>query len=293
MKISQLITVLLVCILGGAAIYYSLEQRKEYDLIVASHGGGEQVLDDQAGGLRSLRKELEAQLNKAAEERKKSIDASKEAKHTMQENRTLCQAAARRLQVAEGNLEAAKEALKAELAKIKAIQDEIDKYNDKMREYGIDISSTTNVKEMVERIKLEVDQVKQENANLIAEKEELDTLVTAAKTKTSREETNLSDLQDKQADYRETLRKNEDLYSIAAVNNHWNYVVVNVGQDSRIGLGPDHVLLVIRDGQPIATLKVTRIENGQVIADFDPKKITQGLRLEVGDTVIRRKPHGY
>lgn len=293
MKISQLITVLLVCILGGAAIYYSLEQRKEYDLIVASHGGGEQVLEDQAGGLRSLRKELEAQLNKAAEDRKKSIDTSKESKRTMQENRTLCEAAARRLQVAEGNLEAAKEALKTELAKIKAIQDEIDKYNDKMREYGIDISSTTNVKEMVERIKLEVDQVKQENANLIAEKEELDTLVTAAKTKTSREETNFSDLQDKQADYRETLRKNEDLYSIAAVNNHWNYVVVNIGQDSRIGIGPDHVLLVIRDGQPIATLKVTRIENGQVIADFDPKKITQGLRLEVGDTVIRRKPHGY
>ncbi|MHA3770644.1 hypothetical protein ACXR0O_03790 [Verrucomicrobiota bacterium sgz303538] len=71
---------------------------------------------------------------------------------------------------------------------------------------------------------------------------------------------------------------------VLAVNQGWNFVVLDVGD--RQGAAVNAPLLVLRGGQPIARLKVTSVEPSTSIADVIPGSIARGATVQPGDSVV-------
>jgi hypothetical protein len=71
---------------------------------------------------------------------------------------------------------------------------------------------------------------------------------------------------------------------ILAVNPGWNFVVLNIGD--RQGLMTNSPLLVTRDGEPIAKVRVTSIETSKAIADVIPGSVREGVTVQPGDRVV-------
>lgn len=69
---------------------------------------------------------------------------------------------------------------------------------------------------------------------------------------------------------------------IVAVNHQWNFVVLNVGGER--GLAENAEMVVVRGNQPIAKLKVAKVDPQTAVADI--VKASQKVRPTVGDTAI-------
>lgn len=69
---------------------------------------------------------------------------------------------------------------------------------------------------------------------------------------------------------------------IVAVNHQWNFVVVNIGGEK--GLAENAEMVVVRGDQPIAKLKVAKIDPQTAVADI--VKASSKVRPTVGDVVI-------
>ena len=83
MKISQLLASILVLLAGGAAIMYSSDQQKVMDVLIASHGGGQQVDASSATGLRKLNLDLDAERGTISSERAAAVKAAEAARVEM------------------------------------------------------------------------------------------------------------------------------------------------------------------------------------------------------------------
>ncbi|MGV3533206.1 MAG: hypothetical protein ACO1QR_12610, partial [Chthoniobacteraceae bacterium] len=71
---------------------------------------------------------------------------------------------------------------------------------------------------------------------------------------------------------------------ILAVNQGWNFVVLDFGD--RQGAAKDAPLLVLRDGTPIARLRITSVEPSTSIADVIPGSLSRGTTVQPGDRVV-------
>lgn len=71
---------------------------------------------------------------------------------------------------------------------------------------------------------------------------------------------------------------------VLAVNQGWNFVVLDVGD--RQGAAVNAPLLVLRGGQPIARLKITSVEPSTSIADLIPGSAARGETVQPGDRVV-------
>ncbi len=71
---------------------------------------------------------------------------------------------------------------------------------------------------------------------------------------------------------------------ILAVNQGWNFVVLDVGD--RQGAAVNAPLLVLRGGEPIARLKITSVEPSTSIADVIPGSAARGSMVQPGDRVV-------
>lgn len=71
---------------------------------------------------------------------------------------------------------------------------------------------------------------------------------------------------------------------VLAVNQGWNFVVLDVGD--RQGAAVNAPLLVLRGGQPIARLKITSVEPSTSIADVIPGSTARGSMVQPGDRVV-------
>lgn len=69
---------------------------------------------------------------------------------------------------------------------------------------------------------------------------------------------------------------------IVAVNHQWNFVVLNVGGER--GLAENAEMVVVRGNQPIAKLKVAKVDPQTAVADI--VKASQKVRPTVGDMAI-------
>lgn len=292
MKISQLVLVLLVLCLGGAGLYYSLEQQKEYELIVALHGGGPQIEDADAQGLRKESKALTSTQATLAESRSNALAEAKAVKITMRDMRATSEETGRQLDEANKEIAAQERRYTAAQEKLKKIADSIAAAAEQASQSSLKIEPDASLPDIVEAIKQEVTRLTNEQKELAAEKEDLTTLLAAAREKVAKEEVELANLRKQAADTRKRFIENEDEYSVAAVDNRWNFVVINVGPNSSLGVGDDNQLLVTRDGNSIARLRIVSIDGGQVVADFDPAQLKKGQRIEIGDRAIRVKPFG-
>ncbi|RYD80639.1 MAG: hypothetical protein EOP84_11820 [Verrucomicrobiaceae bacterium] len=71
---------------------------------------------------------------------------------------------------------------------------------------------------------------------------------------------------------------------VLAVNQGWNFVVLDVGD--RQGAAVNAPLLVLRGGQPIARLKITSVEPSTSIADVVPGSMARGMTVQPNDRVV-------
>ena len=71
---------------------------------------------------------------------------------------------------------------------------------------------------------------------------------------------------------------------ILAVNQGWNFVVLDFGD--RQGAAKDAPLLVLRDGTPIARLRITSVEPSTSIADVVAGSLSRGTSVQPGDRVV-------
>lgn len=292
MKISQLALVLLVLCLGGAGLYYSLEQQKEYELIVALHGGGPQIDDADAQGLRKESKALTSTQATLAESRSKALAEAKASKVAMRDMRATSEETNRQLEEANREIAVQEKRYLAAQEKLKKIADTIAAAAEQASQSSLKIEPDATLPQIVETIKQEVTRLMTEQKELAAEKEDLATLLAAARDKVAKEQVELANLLKQADDARKLLAENADEYSVAAVDNRWNFVVINIGPNSSLGVGDDNQLIVKRDGDSIARLRVVSIDGGQVVADFDPTQLKKGQRIEIGDRAIRAKPFG-
>ncbi|HEX8311285.1 MAG TPA: hypothetical protein VF614_08215 [Chthoniobacteraceae bacterium] len=73
---------------------------------------------------------------------------------------------------------------------------------------------------------------------------------------------------------------------VLAYNPGWNFVVLNIGD--RQGLKANTSMIVVRNGQQVARLRVTSVEPTQAIADVIPGSLPRGGTVQPGDTVVHQ-----
>ena len=71
---------------------------------------------------------------------------------------------------------------------------------------------------------------------------------------------------------------------VLAVNSGWNFVVLSVGDKQ--GVIVNAPLLVVRNNEPIARLRITSVEPSTSIADVIPGTVRKGVSVQAGDSVI-------
>lgn len=71
---------------------------------------------------------------------------------------------------------------------------------------------------------------------------------------------------------------------VLAVNQSWNFAVLSIGD--RQGVVAGARMLVVRNGDAIATVKISSVEPTTSIADIVPGSVARGARVSPGDKVI-------
>lgn len=286
MKIAPLIAIIATLGLGVAGWMYSSQQQTTMKLVVGVTGG-----PDGSAGLKATNSALDSSVASISTERKKALDAVAEAS-------TLLQRAKEELASAESELarqEAALEDVKEKVADAKSRQDEIQAELDALLVFFRSLpalSSVSDLTEAVASLESSVNEEKERAATLASELESKVTVRDAAAKKVAELTAELERVDGVNRRFEEQYRKNDDEFTILAVDPRWKFVVFNAGKDSGLVAGGSTPLLVKRGDVMIARLHVVSISGGQVVAEFIPEELPAGVALEVGDRVFMQKPHG-
>lgn len=296
MKLSQLAISLLVLVAGGALVYVSGQQQKAMTIVTYTHGGGSQIANTDATGLRALNNELNATAAKVAGERATAVNATESARVEVRDQKDKCSLA--------------EDALKAKQAERKSLEDELAKQKEdktlgswvsdaKQQSAGssdldaiIDMCSDETpdydgaVEKLGEIYKAQGEEAETLQKNLTKVGEEL----TAQEAELKKQQTELARLNEINDRFFREYTKNGQEFTIDGADASWKYVTFRVGADS--GLVKDEPLLVKRGSTVITVLRITSIKDGQIIAEFDTEALPAGLRPAVGDRVFRLKPLG-
>ena len=286
MKIAPLIAIIVTLGLGVAGFMFSSQQQTTMKLVVGVAGGA-----DGAGGLKAVNQTLDGNVASISGERKKALEASAEAA-------TMLQRSAEELAQAESELSAQESALADMQDKVKdarARQDEIQAELDALLAFFRSLPALASVSDLNEAVATLESTVNEENEKASTLTTELESKVTvrdAAAKKVAAETAELERLDGANRRFEEEYRKNDDEFTILAVNPRWKFVVFNVGKDSGVVAADSHPLLVKRGDAVIAKLRVVSISANQVIAEFKSEDLPAGIMLEVGDRVFMQKPIG-
>ena len=293
MKISQLLISILVLLVGGVTIMYSSDQQKVMNALIAAHGGGQQVELSNATGLRKLNQDLDAERGAGASDRATAVKGTEAARVEMRDAIT-------RREEMQAQLDAHKAELKKVQADVKAMQASVDTlmkaFNDAMSEIKnselVEVDDNADFTAVLEAIKAAVtrlENVKEEQTKLLEEltQERTDKIKDLGGRRV--ELARLTAINDKfVSDY----QKNDDEYPVLAVDPRWKFVVFNVGAESGLVPGDATPVLIKRGGVVITQVRIVSISNGVVVAEYDPKTLTPGVRPELGDRAFRVKPIG-
>ena len=72
--------------------------------------------------------------------------------------------------------------------------------------------------------------------------------------------------------------------TVLAYNPGWNFVVINIGDKQSLKAGKE--MVVTRDGQMIAKVRVKTVEPSSSIADVIPSSVAKGQSVQPGDSVV-------
>lgn len=286
MKIAPLIAIIVTLGLGVAGFMFSSQQQTTMKLVVGVAGG-----PDGSGGLKAVNQTLDGNVASISGERKKALEACAEAV-------TMLQRSAEELAQAESELSAQESALadmQEKVKEAKSRQDEIQAELDALLAFFRSLpalSSVSDLNEAVATLESTVNEEKEKANTLTAELESKVTVRDAAAKKVATETAELERLDGANRRFEDEYRKNDDEFTILAVDPRWKFVVFNVGKDSGIVTGDSHPLLVKRGDVMIAKLRVISISGNQVVAEFKSEELPAGVMLEVGDRVFMQKPIG-
>lgn len=120
--------------------------------------------------------------------------------------------------------------------------------------------------------------------------EELATLLKASLGKSEPLTAELKRYQERRAKYVSEIERNAIEYAVTAIDPKWGFVVFNAGESA--ALDPAVPLIIVRNGQRMAMLRITSIDKNQTVADIIPSSIKPGNKIQVGDKVILKQPQG-
>ncbi len=292
MKVSQLVISILALLMGAGLVMYSADQQQVMDVLTATHGGGSQVADADATGLRKLNSDLDAEVARISGERAAAIEATEGARVEMRDARDKRNDAVAKLDADK----AENEDLKTQVeAAIKAAEQLRDTYNNalaKLKADGALDADTTDLGALVEAIKAVVDRENARKKDLETQLEEEKVVREAATEKLAKEKVELNRITGINERFFKDYMKNGDEFALLAVDMRWRFVAFKVGADSGLVAGDTTPLLVKRGPVEVVKLRIISIKDGMVTAEFDPKTLAPGVRPQVGDLVFRQKPLG-
>ncbi|MBQ8516956.1 MAG: hypothetical protein IJ498_05195 [Akkermansia sp.] len=292
MKVSQLVISLITLLMGVGLIMYSADQQQVMDVLVATHGGGPQVADADATGLRKLNSELDAEVARISGERSAAIEATEGARVEMRDARDKRNDAEAKLAADKAENEELK--VKVESATKTAVQLR-DTYNAalaKLKAEGSLDADTSDLGALVEAVKAVVDRENARKKDLETQLEEEKVVREAATEKLAKEKVELNRINGINERFFKDYMKNGDEFALLAVDMRWRFVAFKVGADSGLVAGDSTPLLVKRGPVEVVKLRIISIKDGMVTAEFDPKTMAPGVRPQVGDLVFRQKPLG-
>ena len=299
MKLDQLILTLVVLLAGGAAIYYSCNQDKVMDLLIATHGGGQQVADADAQGLRKVNQELEAEAARISSERAAAIKATESAQNVMNDHHNQRDDAETLLNTHKKELADLQASVDAQHASVEALVASIKESLKDLESSGIpDFSADQPCSEVLVAIREYVARQQARKKDLDQRLKDAIAAHKAAAVKLAGEKDELVRATRVNADFFRDYSKNDDEFPVVAVDRRWNYVTFFVGNDSGLVAGDNKTLVVKRGGEAVSNLKIMSIDDGLVVAEYsdcvvphltNPKTMNHP---HVGDTVFRLKPLG-
>lgn len=292
MKVSQLVISILALLMGVGLVMYSTDQQQVMDVLTATHGGGSQVADADATGLRKLNSELDAEVARVSGERAAAIEATEGARVEMRDARSKRDDAVAKLDADK----AENENLKTQVeAAVKAAEQLRDTYNTalaRLKADGALDADTTDLGALVEAIKAVVDRENARKKDLETQLEEEKVVREVATEKLAKEKVELNRIVGINDRFFKDYMKNGDEFALLAVDMRWRFVAFKAGKDSGLMAGDSTPLLVKRGPVEVVKLRIISIKDGMVTAEFDPKTMAPGVRPQVGDLVFRQKPLG-
>ena len=293
MKISQLLASLLVLLAGGAAIMYSADQQKVMDVLIATHGGGQQVEASSSTGLRKLNQDLDAERGTVASERASTVKAAEAARVEMRDSLVKRDDAQNKLNDHKANLDGVRRKYKAMNESVQELRVSLDAALKEVRNASkLDVSADPGADEVLNAVRSVVEKEQKRTEEINAQLSDWQAARTAATEKLAKEKVELNRLTAINDKFFTDYSKNADEYPLLAADSRWKFVVFNVGPDSGLVAGDATPLLVKRGDVVVTPLRIISINKGMVIAEYDPKQLTPGVRPEVGDRVFRVKPLG-
>jgi len=129
---------------------------------------------------------------------------------------------------------------------------------------------------------------KSESDELKKQLEEKEILNTSLQAKIKDQESQLSNLKEREADRRKKQMRNGLEGRILAVNSSWNFVVLSLGD--RNGVINNAEMLIKRGAQLIGKVRITSVEPSTSIADIVANSVRPGFAVQPGDNVIYTGP---
>ena len=293
MKISQLLASILMLAAGGAAIMYSADQQKVMDVLIAAHGGGQQVDASGATGLRKMNQDLDAERGTVASERAAAVKAVEANRIEMRDSNT-------KRDEAQAKLDADKAELQTVRSKVEAMNESVEKvrvaFNTAVAELknseALSVDASADFATVLESIKGVVEREEKRTQEINERLNDWQAARAAATEKLAREKVELNRLTAINDKFFTDYTKNDDEFPVLAVDARWKFVVFNVGPDSGLVAGDANPMLVKRGNEVITALRIVTISKGMAVAEFDPAKLPAGIRPELGDRVFRVQPLG-
>lgn len=294
MKISQIVITLLVVLFGGTVVMSSMDQKKVMTLLTTTHGGGQQVADPDATGLRKANQELDAEAARAAGERAEAIKVTENARVEMRDHRD-------KRNDTKADLDNDKEKLSDTQKKVDEAKERVEKIRKSFIQALQDLKTTSrldfdpegNISDVMEAIKQAVKDEKERAEKLTADLERETASREAHVEKLAKEKVELARLNGINDRFFKNYMHNSDEFPILVAEPHWRFVVFKANADSGLVAGDSTPMLIKRGSQIITPVRIISIKNGLVIAEFDPEKLENGMRPQVGDTAFRKKPLGH
>ncbi len=291
MKISQLIIVIIVALCGLVGIMMSLDQGKQTNLIVTTHGGGPLVEDADATGLRKEKAAITLEAATAATQRAEAVKASESARIEMTDARNKRDDAKAQLDSDTAEHEEWQEKARPAEKRLAELKEEYEKIASELKNIP-ELGGETDVTAIMESLRQIVAEAKETQQKLSEDLENKKQVCEDATKKVASETIEFERVKAINDRFFSDYNKNKDEYPILAVDTRWNFVVFNVGKESGLVAGDTTPMLVKRNGKLLAKLRIVSVNAGQVIAEYDPAQLPAGVRLEKGDLAFREKPLG-